>query len=242
MLKAKYLYSLTILSIITLSGCSFEAKEADTKDERTVVDPTPGPKPVASDKGRLGLKMPKQGDRPYKTLRIYLEKNDCAYPVAYAEDSGMADGGSDDSADVGDEDKEEITAPGQDGAGVPPEEYEENDYDDKDDVEYDHSYQCSTQSVDQAFDYEEGSIVSIDDLIPGDYSIYVSLIDENGETIEEGYGWSYVAPGVVSQALVELMPTSGNGRLDLEILRAGDRVKYGHGYEEPVTMECGTDG
>jgi hypothetical protein len=92
---------------------------------------------------------------------------------------------------------------------------------------------CSSESFEQDFSYsEDDPNVAIDDLVPGGYSLYVSLIDDDGNTIEEGYGWADVAPGVVSKASVELYPAQGNGRLDIDILRGGDRITCQGGVAE----------
>jgi hypothetical protein len=223
--------SLAIFAAV-LSGCSIETKPTDSDKRSDVSDRTGPSDEEAQDpsKGRVGLRMPKKGKKPYAQLYVYLEKNDC-----------MVDGGGvmprpePYPVDEVDDENGETVEVKHSAYGLRTEAEEGSDdgeyygHEEHGEDREDEGFDCGANMVEQKFAFEEGAIVSIGDLVPGDYSIYVNLEDAEGNVIEEGYGWAYVAPGVVTSAAVELYPTTGNGQLDLEILRAGDRKASGSG-------------
>ncbi len=210
--KVNNLISLMMFMGLTLSGCSIQ--ETKKEDTRSNTDGGKTEGPISKDKGRLGLKMPKQDKVPYRALEITLEQSyGCAEPYPMPEPQP-----SEVECTLEESGDRDVAA----SAALRSEKYDSS----HDDV----GYSCdseSTQSYSQTFPYSEDALVSIDDIVPGSYQIHVRLLGEAGETIEEGYGWADVAPGIVTQAYVEIYPTSGNGNLDIQIVRGGDRVDYG---------------
>ncbi len=209
MYKVNGLISLMMFTGLTLSGCSVQEKKEDDKRSSTSAGQTETP--VAKDKGRLGLKMPKQDKVRYSALEVTLEQAyGCREPHPMPEPL-PAEGPI-----IGEEET---------GSSAALRTVVENNMDYEDT-----SYKCdsgSTQSYSQTFKYVEGGTVSIDDIVPGSYKIHVRLLGEAGEALEEGYGWAEVTPGVVTHTYVEIYPTSGNGRLDIQIVRGGDQIDCG---------------
>lgn len=223
MRKVNHLISLIVFAGLGLSGCSIENEKKDEKS------PAAGgtEEPVAEDKGRMSLKLPKQDKVAYKSLEITLESSNydgCSWPEPYPmpepayEDDYDRQGGADSAALRSPKQETEI------------------------ETWSDHCKPSKSYYYSQTFDYVEEGVVSIDDIVPGSYQIHVRLLSASGNAIEEGYGWADVAPGVVTQAYVEIYPTRGNGRLDVEIVRGGDRVDYKDDRGEEEEEEDGYEG
>lgn len=212
--KVNYLISLTMMAALALSGCGTEQKKKESNRSTTTNTTEQDP-----NKGRLGLRMPKKDKRPYAKLEITLQRQSECY--------GYADGGEPEPTPM----PEPVPAI-EDIAKTKEVSAEANLRTEVDhgDQPIDNMPVCdgdySVSSYTETFDFKEDAEVSIPNIEPGNYSITVRLLGKGGEAIEEGYGWAYVSPGIVTQAVVELYPTKGNGQLDILIVRGGDRVDY----------------
>jgi hypothetical protein len=204
MLHVNKLFSMMFFAGLALSGCSVESQPADESDERSTGDGPvkPEPKPDLS-KGRLGLKMPKQGDLPYRTLEITLSQTTCSTkpvpePMPYPVD-------------------EPVDA----NEGL----YEEA-YDDDVSWQDGECYATATRTERFAFKNDDPDMVAIiDDLVPGGYDVTVTLYDENDKALEQGYGWAEVMPGRLNLSTIEIYPVEGEGGLVIDVIRGGERVQ-----------------
>lgn len=235
MLRSNILNSLVISACVALTACSFEdkAQHKDASSSRTTDgddhDHHDHDKPVKKDKGRVSLRTPKQdSDRPFTILEVSLRQDTCwskpqPEPMPMPEpmpgdDSADGEGGDGGGSSDGEEAVDAVPPQEVAPSAIPPEYYDQ---------------ECESSSQDYSFAFNEGEVVSIDDLEPGEYLVSVRLINESG-IAEQGDAWIYVQPGIVTNAAVEVYPTDGAGRLDLEIIRGGERPGEEYG-------ECGTD-
>jgi hypothetical protein len=209
-LGLKFILALTGASLAM--GCGIQAKHSS--NERSPSGDAVG---TETDKtsGGIALRMP--SDKPgkkTKKLRVTLEQPvvcyDEGYSTGYEGDAGV------------------ISAPGENGAGIPPEFLEDREVEDDDskpdyhdtDIDYGHdiAYPCESGTyAEYEFDFKEGKQIEISDLKAGGYVVHVFLLDRKGEVIEQGSSWAEVVPGENAYVTIVLGPA--NGGLVIDIVR-----------------------
>lgn len=78
----------------------------------------------------------------------------------------------------------------------------------------------ATESTTYEFKFQEGEVISIPDLRPGKYYVNVTLIDDEGTSLETGASWAYVEANASNYVEIVLEAVDGDGALDIGIIRA----------------------
>jgi hypothetical protein len=196
------------VACLSLTACGIDVSE--TKDVRST--PETAVKPAAQG-GTLELTSPpKRQDDKGELLQVTIRRSCGVWdmPVSSEDDDEEVEsiGAPDAKPDIYDVEQEEE---GEDGEIAPlpePIDYGCHNY----------FYFEDTQQI------ELGSSkkISFSKLVEGFYDIEVMILDADGQVIEQGYSNAEVEDGKTSRARVELYKTVGDGRLKIDVVRAGD--------------------